>query len=157
MKFWLIKSEPDAFSIEDMKAKGVEHWDGIRNYQARNFMMKEMEIGDYAIFYHSNAKPPGCVGVVKVVSKPYPDHTAWDSNAKYFDPKSTEENPRWFMVDFEFVGQFDEMVSLQELKDNADDFEGMLLLRKGSRLSITPVESKHFARVLKMANFDLPL
>jgi len=150
MNYWLIKSEPDAFSIDDMEKAGTEPWDGIRNYQARNFMRDEMEVGDLALFYHSNCKPPGVVGVVKVASRPYPDHTAWDASAKYYDPKSTEESPRWIMVDFEFVERFSEIVPLDRLKVTPE-LEGMLTLRKGNRLSITPVEEVHFKQILKLA------
>ncbi len=150
MRYWLIKSEPDAFSIDDMEQAGTEPWDGIRNYQARNFMMNEMEIGDRALFYHSNTKPPGVVGIVEVASKPYPDHTAWDQKAHYYDPKSSEEKPRWFMVEFTFIEKFNEKVTLQMLKDEpllAD----MLTLRKGNRLSITPVEDAHYHKILELA------
>jgi len=150
MQYWLIKSEPDAFSIDDMEKAGTEPWDGIRNYQARNFMKDKMEIGDLALFYHSNCKPPGVVGVVKVVSRPYPDHTAWDPSAKYFDAKSTEDNPRWFMVDFEFVEKFDEILPLEVLK-NTHELADMLTLRKGNRLSITPVEKEHYHKILELA------
>lgn len=153
MNYWLLKSEPDAFSIDDMKKAGTEPWDGIRNYQARNFMMKDMEIGDLAFFYHSNCKPPGIVGIMKVASKPYPDHTAWDESAKYYDPKSSEEKPRWHMVDFEYVTQFDN-ISLESLKQE-EALEGMLTLRKGNRLSITPVEKEHFQHILSMAGVKL--
>lgn len=149
MNYWLIKSEPDAFSIDDMEKAGTEPWDGIRNYQARNFMRDKMEIGDLAFFYHSNCKPPGVVGVVKVASRPYPDHTAWDSSAKYYDPKSSEENPRWMMVDFEFVEKFPTIIPLHTLK-TVPELEDMLILRKGSRLSITPVEKSHFEEILKL-------
>ncbi len=149
MNYWLIKSEPDAFSIDDMEKAGTEPWDGIRNYQARNFMRDGMEVGDLALFYHSNCKPPGVVGVVKVASRPYPDHTAWDASAKYYDPKSSEENPRWIMVDFEFVEKFSEIVPLDQLKVTPE-LEGMLTLRKGNRLSITPVEEAHFKQILDL-------
>lgn len=151
MNYWLIKSEPDAFSIDDMERAQTEPWDGIRNYQARNFMRDQMQIGDLVLFYHSNAKPPGVVGVVKVDSKPYPDYTAWDKNAKYFDPKSQEENPRWLMVDFTFIEKFKTMISLHALKDDPQ-LEGMITLKKGSRLSITPVDASHFKRILTLAH-----
>lgn len=150
MNYWLLKSEPDAFSIDDMEKAVTEPWDGIRNYQARNFMRDGMQIGDLALFYHSNCKPPGVVGVVRVVSRPYPDHTAWDPTAKYFDPKSKEENPRWMMVDFEFVEKFPSLIALETLK-NTPELSEMLILRKGNRLSITPVEKPHFERILELA------
>jgi len=150
MNYWLLKSEPDAFSIDDMEKADTEPWDGIRNYQARNFMRDGMQIGDLALFYHSNCKPPGVVGVVRVVSRPYPDHTAWDPTAKYFDPKSKEENPRWMMVDFQFVEKFPSLIALETLK-NTPELSEMLILRKGNRLSITPVEKPHFERILELA------
>ncbi len=149
MKYWLIKSEPDAFSIDDMEAVGTESWDGVRNYQARNFMRDEMEIGDRVLFYHSSCKVPGVVGIVQVASRPYPDHTAWDERGKYYDPKSTEENPRWVMVDFEFVEKFDEVVSLEAIKAE-EALAEMYIRRKGNRLSITPVEAAHFEYILAM-------
>ena len=149
MKYWLIKSEPDAFSIDDMEAVGTESWDGVRNYQARNFMRDEMEIGDRVLFYHSSCKVPGVVGIVQVASRSYPDHTAWDERGKYYDPKSTEENPRWVMVDFEFVEKFDEVVSLEAIKAE-EALAEMYIRRKGNRLSITPVEAAHFEYILAM-------
>lgn len=150
MKYWLIKSEPDVFSIEDLKRVKQEPWSGVRNYQARNFMWRDMQIGDHALFYHSNATPPGVVGVAKVVSEPYPDPTQWDPNSEYFDEKSTEQKPRWWLVDFSFVSAFPQMVSLAELRSN-EKLSGMMVLQKGTRLSITPVEKKHFDLVVKMA------
>lgn len=150
MNYWLIKSEPDAFSIDDMEAAGTEPWDGIRNYQARNFMRDDMNVGDLAFFYHSNTKPPGIIGIVEVASRPYPDHTAWDEDAKYYDPKSSEEEPRWIMVDFTFKEKFSELIPLNHLKEEST-LEDMLILRKGSRLSITPVDEKHFHHITKMA------
>lgn len=153
MKYWLIKSEPDAFSIDDLAKVKQEPWNGIRNYQARNFMWREMKIGDLAIFYHSNAKPPGAVGVARVVSEPYPDSTQFDKNDKYHDPKSDPDNPRWWLVDFELVGKFDEMIPLQTMKDDPVLSE-MTVCKRGSRLSITPVEALHFKRLCKLANFQ---
>lgn len=150
MKHWLIKSEPDVFSIDDLAAVKQEPWDGIRNYQARNFMWKEMQIGDLAIFYHSNAKPPGAVGIAKVVSEPYPDPTQFDPSNHYFDPKSPEDNPRWWLVDFSFVEKFDEMLPLDALKADKQLSE-MMVCQRGTRLSITPVQLKHFKRVCKIA------
>ncbi len=149
MNYWLIKSEPDAFSIDDMEKARTEPWDGIRNYQARNFMRDGMQIGDRVLFYHSNTKPPGVVGIVEVASKAYPDHTAWDENSKYYDPKSPEESPRWLMVDFSFIEKFDAIIPLDTLKKE-EQLEGMLTLRKGNRLSITPVEKAHFEYIDQM-------
>ena len=153
MKHWLIKSEPDAFSLQDLQKVKQEPWDGVRNYQARNFMRDEMKQGDLALFYHSNCKVPGVVGVARVVSEPYPDPTQWDPKAKYYDPKSSEEKPRWVVVDFAFITEFAEQVSLAAMKDDAR-LEGMLTLRKGNRLSITPVEGKHFRRICKLGGWN---
>ena len=153
MNHWLIKSEPAAFSLQDLKKVKQEPWDGVRNYQARNFMRDEMKQGDLALFYHSNCKVPGAVGVARVVSEPYPDPTQWDPKAKYYDPKSSEEKPRWIVVDFAFVAEFANLVSLAAMKDDAR-LEGMLTLRKGNRLSITPVEAKHFRRICKLGGWD---
>lgn len=149
-KHWLIKSEPDVFSIDDLAKVKREPWSGVRNYQARNFMWKDMQPGDLALFYHSNAKPPGVAGVARVVGKPYPDPTQFEKGGEYFDAKSTPENPRWWLVDFEFVEKFDEFVPLDTLK--ADDvLAEMMVCQRGTRLSITPVEKKHFDRVLRLA------
>lgn len=150
MNHWLIKSEPDEFSIQDLKKVQSEPWTGVRNYQARNFMWRDMKPGDLALFYHSNAKPPGIAGVAKVASASYPDPLQFDKNSKYHDPKATEEKPRWYLVDFEHVITFDEEIPLQTLKEDKILSE-MLVCQKGSRLSITPVEKKHFTRALKLA------
>ncbi len=151
MKYWLMKSEPDAFSIDDLKAqpKKTEHWDGIRNYQARNMMRDEMKKGDQVFFYHSNCKPPGIVGIAEVTREAYPDHTAFEPNSKYYDPKSDPDNPRWIMVDVKFKKKFKEMISLDELR-KVPALKDMLLLRKGNRLSITPVSEKEWKAILKM-------
>lgn len=155
MNYWLIKSEPDVFGIEDLEKVGCEPWDGIRNYQARNFMRDTMEIGDLAIFYHSNAKPPGAVGIARVASEAYPDPTQFDEKSKYCDPKSNPDDPRWLLRDFEFVLKFPDMVTLEALKaDSALD--EMLVVKRGQRLSIQPVVAKHFKRVCKMAGVKLP-
>lgn len=147
-QFWLMKSEPDAYSIDDLERDGSEPWDGIRNYQARN-NMRAMNVGDMVLFYHSNAKPPGVVGIAKVCKTVYPDHTAWNPKSKYFDAKSPEDNPRWEMVDVEFVEKTPRMVSLDELKAEGD-LEGMVVTQR-SRLSVQPVSKEHFKHVLKMA------
>ncbi|MFC7336512.1 EVE domain-containing protein [Haloferula chungangensis] len=150
MNYWLIKSEPDVFGIDDLKKAKREPWNGIRNYQARNFMRDDMEIGDLALFYHSNAKPPGVVGIAEVASAPYPDDLQFDEKSDYYDPKSNPDDPRWVMVDFNFVEKFPQMVSLNDLKAEKA-LEGMLVTQRGSRLSITPVAKKHFDKVCKMA------
>ena len=153
MNYWLFKSEPDAFSIDDLKAmKGRrDHWDGIRNYQARNLMRDEMKKGDLGFFYHSSCKVPGVVGVVEVVKEAYPDHTAHNPKEKYYDPKSSEENPRWFMVDVKFKQKFKEIISLESLRQ-VNALSDMVLLRKGSRLSIQPVSKKEWNAILKMSS-----
>lgn len=152
MKHWLIKSEPDVFSIDDLARVKREPWTGVRNYQARNFMWKEMKRGDLALFYHSNAKPPGIVGVAKVIGPPYPDETQFDPDSEYHDRKSTRGYPRWWLVDFGFVGKFAEMITLDQLKADAMLAE-MTVCQRGTRLSITPVEPAHFERVCKLAGF----
>ncbi len=153
-KLWLIKTEPDVFSFDDLKAcpKQTEHWDGIRNYQARNFMRDEMNKGDLAIFYHSNAaKETGAVGIATVSSdEAYPDPSSWDPKSKYFDPKSSVENPRWIMVDFTYTADFKRLVTLQEMKGEPD-LEEMKVVMRGQRLSIQPVEPHHFKKVCQMA------
>ncbi len=155
MRHWLIKSEPDVFSIDDLARVGREPWTGVRNYQARNFMWKEMQPGDTALFYHSNAKPPGIAGVAKVAGSPFPDATQFDPKSEYFDPKATRENPRWWVVDFEFVGKFTELLPLEKIK--ADPLlAGMMVCQPGTRLSITPVDPVHFKHACKLGRFKLP-
>jgi len=149
---WLIKSEPDVFSISDLEKVGREPWSGVRNYQARNFMWKEMREGDLALFYHSNAKPPGVTGVARVVGEPYPDPTQFEPGSDYFDPKSTLEKPRWWLVDFQHVAIFPMMVTLETLK-NDPVLSEMMVCQRGTRLSITPVEEKHFKRVCKLGGW----
>ncbi|MFO7566687.1 MAG: EVE domain-containing protein [Enhygromyxa sp.] len=151
-RYWLMKSEPDVFSIDDLARRDREPWDGVRNYQARNFMRDEMAVGDLVLFYHSNATPPGVAGVARVASAAYPDPTAFDPDSKYHDPKSDPDDPRWWLVDVEFVEKFAELVSLDALKAAANaELDGMLVVRRGQRLSVQPVEKQHFARVLRMA------
>ena len=157
-KYWLMKSEPDAFSFEDLKncPKKTEHWDGIRNYQARNLMRDEMQKGDWVLFYHSNAgAETGVVGLAEIVSKEaYPDHTAWDKKSKYYDEKSTPENPRWLMVDVKYKKPLKNPVTLKELKAQKS-LADMRVVQRGQRLSIQPVEKKHFDRVCKMGGVSL--
>jgi predicted RNA-binding protein with PUA-like domain len=148
-KLWLMKSEPDVYSIDDLARDRRQSWDGVRNYQARNFM-REMAVGDLAIFYHSSAKPPGAAGLCRVCREAYPDHTQFDQKSEYYDPKSDEASPRWWMVDVEFVEKFPELVPLQALKDDPK-LEGMRVTQKGSRLSVQPVEKAHFKRLLQLA------
>ena len=151
MKYWLMKSEPDVFGIDDLakKKNQTEHWDGVRNYQARNMMRDEMKKGDQVFFYHSNCDVPGIVGITEVVKESYPDFTSWNPESKYYDPKSTEENPRWFMVDVKFVRKFKRTISLNELK-NESALQDMPLVKKGSRLSINPVTEAQWKHILSM-------
>ncbi len=149
MKYWLMKSEPDVFSIDQLKKDKTTSWTGVRNYQARNFMMKDMAVGDLVLFYHSNATPPGVAGLGKIVKAAEPDKEQFDKKSEYFDPKATKEKPIWFCVEVGYDSHFKNFVSLQELRDNAK-LTDMLVLQKGSRLSIQPVEEKHFKEVVKM-------
>ena len=149
MNYWLMKSEPDVFGIDHLIAmpNKTEHWDGVRNYQARNMMRDQMKKGDLVFFYHSNCKEPGIVGIAKVVKEGYPDHTAFDPESKYYDPKSDPDNPRWYMVDIQHKRKLKRTITLQELKQHPQ-LEGMALLRKGNRLSVMPVEKKHWNYIL---------
>ena len=151
MNYWLMKSEPNAFSIDDLEQMPdqTEHWDGVRNYQVRNMMRDQMRLGDQAFFYHSNCKPPGIVGIMQVVREGYPDFTAFDPQSKYFDDKSDPENPRWFMVDIQLVRKFKRLISLEELKQQPQ-LEGMKLLQRGNRLSIVPVSEEHWNFILML-------
>ena len=150
MAYWLIKSEPYDYSIDDLERDGTEHWDGARNYQARNFMRDDMNVGDQVFFYHSNCKPPGIVGLCEVASEPYPDHTALDPDSKYYDPKSSPDNPRWIMVDMKFLRRTKRLISLEEIKQHADRLEGFPLIRRGNRLSVMPVEKAHWDYILSL-------
>jgi len=145
-KYWLMKTELDAYSIEDLERDGATCWDGVRNYQARNFMRDQMQVGDEVLFHHSGGKSPGVAGVARVCRDAYPDHTQFDPKSKYHDPKATEDEPRWFMVDIEFVERFPKTVPLKDLRDDPK-LEGMPLLQKGQRLSVQPVSAAHFKRV----------
>ena len=149
MNHWLMKSEPDAFSIDDLKRKRREAWDGVRNYQARNFMRDGMRPGDQVFFYHSNCAVPGIVGIAEVATDAYPDPSQFDPKSKYFDPGSSRDNPRWMLVDVKFVKKLKRTISLDEMKgDHALD--GMALLRKGNRLSVMPVEAAHWRHILTL-------
>lgn len=147
-KSWLMKSEPSVYSIDNLQQDGKTFWDGIRNYQARNFIRDEMRVGDRVLFYHSNSDAVGVAGIARVCAKAYPDFTSWDPQSKYFDPKSSEKEPRWFMVDVEFVEKFPEVVSLARIRE-VPELQEMILLQR-SRLSIQPVSSDEFAIILSM-------
>ena len=148
-RYWLVKSEPDVYSIDDLERDGQTSWDGIRNYQARNFMRDDMRVGDRVLFYHSNASPPGVAGVAEVAREGYPDETALDPSSDYHDPKASPDDPRWYMVDIRFVAKLPRLVSLPELK--ADPALEDMVVTGRSRLSVQPVERKHFDHVLGMA------
>jgi len=151
MQYWLMKSEPDTYGIDDLEHFNVDHWDGIRNYQARNFMRDEMQPGDQAFFYHSNCAEPGVVGIMEIASEAYPDHTAFDPEDKHFDDKSDPDNPRWFMVDVKFVRKLKRTITLQELK-TYKTLANMRLVQKGNRLSIMPLTKKEWDFILKLEN-----
>jgi predicted RNA-binding protein with PUA-like domain len=150
-KYWLMKSEPSEFSIKDLKSSKDQTagWDGVRNYQARNFMMNDMSLEDEVLFYHSNCDEIGVVGVAKVVSAAYPDSSAWDKKSKYYDPKSSKENPRWFRVDIKWVKDFSRTVTLQEIKDT-ESLSEMKVVQRGQRLSIQPVNASEFSTVCEL-------
>jgi predicted RNA-binding protein with PUA-like domain len=146
-RYWLMKSEPEAFSIDDLKAKKRSLWDGVRNYQARNFMMNDMKIGDQVLFYHSNATPPGIAGLAEISKEAVPDPTAQDPKSKYFDPKAAPEKPIWFCVEVKFKKKFKRLIPLEELRAEKP-LKEMLLLKKGQRLSIQPVTEKEYQYIL---------
>ena len=151
--YWLVKSEPHVYPWEQLVEDDKTHWDGVRNYQARNTMRDDMKVGDLVLFYHSNTKPPHVAGVAKVCREGYPDHTAQDPKSNYFDPKATPENPRWIMVDIEPIGAMESIVTLPDMKANSV-LEGMPLLAKGSRLSVQSVPSEYFTEVCRMGGFN---
>ena len=149
MNYWLMKSEPTSFSIDTLQKKKKTPWDGVRNYKARNMMRDDMKIGDLAFFYHSNCPIPGIVGIMEVVSNAYPDPTQFDPESQYFDPKATKAKPIWFLVDLQFKEKFSEIISLERLRA-APYLSDLWILRKGSRLSITPVTAMQWKDILKM-------
>jgi len=149
MNYWLFKSEPDEFGIGDLiqRPGRTEHWDGVRNYQARNYMRDEMRKGDLAFFYHSNCPSPGIVGIVRVIREAYPDFTAFDPSSKHYDAGANPSNPRWFMVDVQFVRELKRVITLAEMKACLE-LDGMPLLQRGSRLSVMPVREEHWRFIL---------
>jgi predicted RNA-binding protein with PUA-like domain len=147
MRYWLMKSEPEAYGIDDLARDGATAWWGVRNYQARNFMRDQMKPGDRAFFYHSNCKEPGIVGIVEVSKAAYPDQTQFDRKSKYFDPKATPENPRWVHVDVSFVRKT-RLVSLAELRTRPE-LAALRVLATGNRLSITPVDPAHWKFIIE--------
>ncbi|MCX7876811.1 MAG: EVE domain-containing protein [Melioribacteraceae bacterium] len=150
-KYWLMKSEPDVFSIDDLaKSKNqTTYWDGVRNYQARNFIRDEMKIGDKVIFYHSNSKPPAAVGICEIVKEAYPDFTAFDPESPHYDPKSKKDNPAWMMVDVKLVMKFKNFVSIDIMRQNKK-LKKMQLLQRGNRLSVMPITKDEFDEIVKM-------
>ena len=144
-----MKSEPDVYSIDNLEKDGREMWDSIRNYQARNMMRDDMRIGDEIFFYHSNCKEPGIVGIMKVASEPYADPVQFDETSRYFDEKSSKDEPRWILVDVEFVRKLSRNITLTEIKAQKS-LEDMILTRRGNRLSIMPVEKKHWNKILSL-------
>jgi predicted RNA-binding protein with PUA-like domain len=150
-KYWLMKSEPDCFSIDTLahSPNQISCWDGVRNYQARNFMRDQMQPGDSVLFYHSNCKPPAIVGIAEVVSQAYPDYTAFDPESEHPDPTSSPENPRWFMVDIQFREKLKQPLTLDALKQYPA-LENMVLLKKGNRLSVLPVSPEEWAFIMTL-------
>lgn len=150
-QYWLMKSEPEEFGIDDLKSrpKGTEPWDGVRNYQSRNMMRDEMKKGDLVFFYHSNCEVPGIVGIARIVREGYPDPTAFDKKDKHYDPKSDPDNPRWFHVDVKYVRKLKRTISLNELKANKK-LSDMALVRRGNRLSVMPVSPAQWDAILGM-------
>ena len=151
MNYWLMKSEPDVFGVNElMKMPGkTDSWDGVRNYQARNMMRDDMKKGDLIFFYHSNCKEPGIAGIMKVVRESYPDHTAFDPKEKYYDPKSNPDNPRWYMVDVKHVRKLKRVITLTELK-TYKQLTDCPLVRRGNRLSIMPLSKKQWNFILTL-------
>ncbi|MFC4728011.1 EVE domain-containing protein [Coralloluteibacterium thermophilus] len=149
-RYWLMKSEPDDFSIDDLERVGVEPWTGVRNYQARNFMREAMRPGDGVLFYHSNTKVPGIAGVAEVVGEAYPDPTQFDPASKYHDPKSRPDAPRWWLVDVRFVRRLRGVIPLERIRAEAERLGEIELLRKGSRLSVAPVSAAQWKHLLSL-------
>lgn len=154
-KYWLIKSEPSEFSIEDLEksANQTTYWDGVRNYQARNYIRDEMKIGDKVLFYHSSTKPNAIVGVCEVVKEAYPDHTQFDPKHNHYDPKADKINSPWFMIDIKFARRLKKLVTLEDIKSNPK-LSKMRLVQRGNRLSVMPVTKDEYEEILKMSNLD---
>ncbi len=149
-RYWLMKSEPDEFSIDALGKVGREPWSGVRNYQARNFMMKDMKVGDGILFYHSNCNVPGVAGLAEVVSDSYPDPTQFQPGSDYHDPASKPDEPRWWLVDVGFKRKFKRVVALDELRQHADALGDFAVLRRGNRLSVLPVTAAQYKRILSL-------
>lgn len=152
VRYWLMKSEPHVYPFSQLVEDGSTHWDGVRNYQARNMMRDDLKLGDMVLFYHSNTKPPHVAGIARVSREGYPDHTSWDPESKYYDEKSSPDNPRWIMVDIEAVQEI-EKVSLVDIKANPA-LEGMPLVQKGQRLSVQPVSKEQYEEICRMGGIE---
>lgn len=154
MNYWLMKSEPSTFGIDDLaRAKNrTTGWDGVRNYQARNFLRDQMKKGDLAFFYHSSCDVPGIAGIVKIVREGYPDRSAFDSKDDHYDPESDPQNPRWYVVDVQLENKFDDIITLDALREHSKGpLKDMLLLKRGNRLSITPVTKQEWTFINSLA------
>lgn len=149
-KYWLVKSEPSAYSIDDLMHDKITHWDGVRNYQARNYMRDEMKLGDKVLFYHSNAEPTAVVGVCEVAKEGYPDFSAFDQEDKHFDPKSKIDSPTWIMVNLKIIEKFLRPVALDEIKGNSK-LQNMKLVQRGNRLSVMPIDKNEFNEIIKLS------
>ena len=155
MQYWLLKSEPGTFSVDDLAASPQQttYWDGVRNYQARNFIRDQMQPGDQGFFYHSNCPETGIAGIVNVVSEPYPDHTALDPDDPHYDPKENADSPRWFMVDVQLQRKLKRVITLHELKErNVSALSDFQLLKRGNRLSVLPVTHAQWKAIFKIEN-----
>jgi predicted RNA-binding protein with PUA-like domain len=153
MAYWLMKTEPTSFSVEDLERapRKTTTWDGVRNYQARNMLRDQMKIGDQAFLYYSNCDEPGIVAIVEIVEEGYPDPTAFDRKHHHYDPQSDPDKPRWFMVDVQLQRRLKRMITLKELREYATTrLKGMMLLRTGNRLSVTPVSAAHWKFILSL-------
>ncbi|MEX0690886.1 MAG: EVE domain-containing protein [Gemmatimonadales bacterium] len=149
MNYWLLKSEPEVYSIDDLKRDRTTGWDSIRNYKARNYLRDEIQVGDQVLFYHSNAEPPGVAGAAQVVEAGHPDPVQFDGKSDYYDPKATREKPIWYQVRVKFVEKFPTFVTLADLK-GAAKLTGMMATQRGARLSVQPVSAEHFAIVVRL-------
>ena len=154
-RYWLFKSEPGNYSFQDLLGEDdrIAEWDGVRNYQVRNFMRDEMKVGDGVLFYHSSAKPTAVMGTARIVREAYPDNTAWEVGAKYYDPKSDPNNPTWLMVDIQAEQEFSRPVTLQEMKDNPK-LQGMMVVKRGVRISIQPVDKADWDEIITLGMGD---
>ena len=152
MQYWLFKSEPGSYSWDDLVADAIAEWDGVRNYTARNYLRDQVKVGDFVLFYHSNASPSGIIGVARVVRDGYPDNTAWEPDSAHPDPRSTIDKPLWYMVDIEPVKRFEELISLQVIKGVSELLD--MVLVKNARLSVQPVSSKEFELIIAMGGIQ---